>query len=283
MTRRREVEHELHMMEEIRGIMGSMKTLAMLETRKLGRYLATQQRVVDSIATAAADFRRFHPLPAPAASAEVVVLVGSERGFCGDFNERLVTTLDEYRAQRPELPVVAVGRKLATRLEHLENVAEMLEGPSVAEEVQPMLTRLVETLEKLSAPYHGLSLTVISHTDETGTISTETVLPPFEHLQAAGPAHTHPPLLNLSPEAFWAELVEHYLFAALHRQFYASLMAENQRRVRHLDGAVRHLSDNVDQLTLKRNSLRQEEVTEEIEVIMLSVDVMDEKKVARNE
>lgn len=63
--------------------------------------------------------------------------------------------------------------------------------------------------------------------------------------------------------------MEQYLFATLHEIAYVSLMAENQRRLRHLDGAVRHLDEQSAVLARRSNSLRQEEIIEEIEVILL--------------
>ncbi|MBL8053844.1 MAG: F0F1 ATP synthase subunit gamma [Nitrospira sp.] len=51
-------------------------------------------------------------------------------------------------------------------------------------------------------------------------------------------------------------------------------MAENLRRFRHMDQAVQRLEKDMVELVLKRNSLRQEEITEEIEVIMLSAEAL---------
>ena len=55
----------------------------------------------------------------------------------------------------------------------------------------------------------------------------------------------------------------------LHEILYASLLAENRRRVQHLDGALRHLDRRLDDLKRKDRRLRQEEIIEEIEVILL--------------
>lgn len=78
----------------------------------------------------------------------------------------------------------------------------------------------------------------------------------------------------MEPQAFLGELAGQYLFAALHELFYSSLMAENQRRMQHMDHAVRRIEQDSAELLLKRNALRQEEIVEEIEVIMLSVEAL---------
>jgi F-type H+-transporting ATPase subunit gamma len=56
----------------------------------------------------------------------------------------------------------------------------------------------------------------------------------------------------------------------LHEIFYISLMAENHRRLQHLEGAVNHLDDQTVKLQRKSQIYRQEEITEEIEVILLN-------------
>jgi F-type H+-transporting ATPase subunit gamma len=272
-SRRREIEHRLHMFEEIRSIMSSMKTLAVLETHKLERFGDTQRRALQAITDTAADFAAFHPLPAAAAHGkQVLVLVGSERGFCGDFNETIVQALADRKIGTPT--IITVGRKLATRLHDAPHIAARLDGPSMAEEVEAVIAELVATLNGLQSETDALSVGVIHHAGREGELRVETVLPPFRDLPP-GRAFGHPPLLNLAPDIFLAELIDQYLFAALHEMFYASLTAENYRRVRHLDGAIRHIEEHTTELGLKRNILRQEEITEELEVIMLSADALE--------
>ncbi|MBX3318973.1 MAG: F0F1 ATP synthase subunit gamma, partial [Nitrospira sp.] len=61
-----------------------------------------------------------------------------------------------------------------------------------------------------------------------------------------------------------------YLFSILHEIFYSALMAESRARLAHLEAALRRLEGNRAEMLRKRNLLRQEEITEEIEVLMLS-------------
>jgi F-type H+-transporting ATPase subunit gamma len=79
-----------------------------------------------------------------------------------------------------------------------------------------------------------------------------------------------PPLLDLPPRQFLLGLTEQYLYAALHAVLYQSLAAENQQRIRHLDGAVHHLEERSAALQRRIRALRQEEIIEEIEVILLN-------------
>jgi F-type H+-transporting ATPase subunit gamma len=268
MTRRRELDMHLRKLEEIGEIMRSMKNLALMETRKLARRLEAQARAVHLIETAAADFLAFHPRPAPvlAPRQKALLAIGSERGFCGDFNEELLAQIPDSPA-----PILAVGTKLHARLEHRPAVAALLEGPSVVEDTPKTIDRLAMEFHRLQTERGALGLSALHWREDAG-IRRKTLIPPFADAAPDRPAHCHPPLLNLSPETFFEQLTEQYLYAALHEIFHASLMAENQRRIRHLEGAIQRLEEKTAELARRSRSLRQEEITEEIEVILLSAE-----------
>jgi F-type H+-transporting ATPase subunit gamma len=101
-----------------------------------------------------------------------------------------------------------------------------------------------------------------------------TLLQPLQPRPLQGKRYSHAPLLYLDPQLFLAGLIEQYLFAGLHELLYSSLLAENQRRMQHMDSAVRRLDETCTELVRTRNILRQEEITEEIELIMLSVEAL---------
>ena len=82
---------------------------------------------------------------------------------------------------------------------------------------------------------------------------------------------------------FFSELARHYLWAQMHDVFYSSLMAENRRRLRHMEGAIRRMEGKAGEMQRKYNMLRQEESVEEIEVIMLSNDALQTRRHAAAE
>jgi F-type H+-transporting ATPase subunit gamma len=274
MSRRAEIEQRLRRLDDIADIMTAMKTLALIETRKFNRFMANQRRLIESIEAASSDFLAFHPTFRGSSQqgegeSHVLILIGSERGFCGDFNETIVAALAALPADHPQL--VAVGRRLAAKLQNHPDVEIWLDGPNVAEEVRPVLDQLMTALHRLqmeSAPWKRLS--VVAH-DPEGGVASHIVLP---MIPAEEPVFAYPPQLNLDPPLFFAELTEHYLFAKLPGLFYASLMAENRRRLEHMENALRRMNTKIEDLRRKSNALRQEEIVEEIEIILLSAESM---------
>ncbi|MGB5178546.1 MAG: FoF1 ATP synthase subunit gamma [Gammaproteobacteria bacterium] len=281
MSRRRELQQHRHTLGEIRDIMNSMKTLAYIESRKLGRFLDAQRAVVAHIETMAADFLGFYAgtLPRAEQATAVLLLLGSERGFCGDFNEALLRQLESHIQENSLITprLIVTGNKLGNRLEGDPRVLACIDGANVVEEAENSLALISNTLTELQANEGAVSLVVFYHDPDSEQVITAEVLPPFEQYRDNPPAFPHPPLLNLPPAAFLAKLIDHYLFAVLHEIMYVSMMAENIRRVRHLQGAVQHLDDKAANLLHQSNALRQEEIIEEIEVILLSAGSLDER------
>jgi F-type H+-transporting ATPase subunit gamma len=276
MSARRQIEQRRRTLGEIRNIMSSMRMLAFLETRKLARFLSDQQQLVASVAEMAGDllehFPQLRPPMAPARGG--VVLIGAERGFCGDFNERLVRWLAHPSNDLSVSAVIAVGQRIVTRLkfEPAWREAIGLAGATSAEDVPNVLDTLLQAITALERERGSIGLTVVYHGGEDGVPCERRLLPPLSEAPRPKRRFSHPPLLSLTAPEMFAELLDQYLIAALEEILYTAFMAENQRRVQRLDAAIRHLDRRQSDLTRQSRALRQEEIIEEIEVLLLSLD-----------
>ncbi|MGL6159173.1 F0F1 ATP synthase subunit gamma [Microbulbifer sp.] len=281
MSRRRELQRHGQQLGETREIVSAMKAMAFIEVRRLGRFLDSQRRAVETMRAAAADFLSFFPqaLPPPQARQlrRIYLLIGSERGFCGNFNESLIQRLHRCLAEEPvdggstKAGIIGWGQKLCVKLEEHPLLLAAVEGAAVLDEVGAPLLQLVNRLSELQTG-GAIALAVLYHDPQRKEVAVRELLPPFESLRSAPEKFPFAPRLNLAPGDFLRELVEQYLFAALHEILYVSLMAENQQRMQHLEGAQRYLDEKLEALRRRGNQLRQEEITEEIEVILLNAD-----------
>ncbi len=269
MTRYRTVEYHLTQLRELEEIIASMKTLSQLELHKLASLSASQHALAENLGEIAADYYHHYPQPRDAVAGEVWLVLGSERGFCGDFNEALVQRLLQRCPECGAAPqrVLAVGRKLWLRMEEALPGFVQLEGANVSEELTRILGAAVGSIQQSMAESTVDSLIVLYHDDVRGRIEEQRLLPPA--LPAEGRTWRTPPLLQLSHLEFLSQFLQHYLYLALNERFVVSLLAENQYRVQHLEGAVRRLDERLDELATRARSLRQEEITEEIEMILL--------------
>lgn len=277
MSKRSQIQHHVQKLGEIGDIMRAMKNVSLMETHKLARFLNQQRQVLASIEQACTDFVSFNPEFHVEAhhTNRLLLALGTERGFCGDFNESIASALSvllaEFHSQSTQ--VLVVGSRLASKIANdCPNVAGQLEAPSVVEEVQSVLVSVVEKLMALhgnSATSPQLSVTVLFHEDGSDGVTIREVSP----ANAFGKPFTptgFAPLIQLPKAKLYAELARHYLWAQMHDIFYSSLMAENRSRLRHMEQAIQRLEEKTADLQRRQNILRQEEITEEIEVIMLN-------------
>lgn len=273
MTRLREVIRHQETLGDIREIMNAMKNLAIIESRKLEKVLDSQQVIVNDIDTIAADFTDHYPFEIEIDSQHhLYILIGADRGFCGSFNHQLQT---RYRqliqgSSNSEALTIAIGRKFATTFDTSSPNLILLEGASAQEEIGDVLNQLVSQIESIQLRYGTLPCSVVRHDRITRGITTQTLLPPFQEQVAEHAPTAYPPQLYLSPSQFLSDLILQYLFAQLFSALNSSLLAENEYRVAHLQGAIKHLDERSVELGRLRRSLRQEEIIEEIEVILLN-------------
>jgi len=278
MSKRHEIKNRIATLGEIKGIMNAMKNMALLEIHKLDVFLSTQQRVVASIETTSQDFLNFyaHLQTLPEDVQQLWIIIGSERGFCGEFNKALYQFVQTYSQQNNRLLLI-VGNQLHAKFKDYPHVVACINGHSVAEEIHVTLLRLTEILNRLQKQLKLENIGRISavyYDNETCSVRLRQLLPlALPHKE---PEFVDPPLLNVDPSQFLTQLTDHYLYAALHEVFYSALMVENRMRLEHMEKAIHLLEKNETQLRLNYNRVRQEEIIEEIEVILLSAEALSE-------
>lgn len=271
MPTRRSVKRRRTSFRSIGEVIGAMKNLALVEIAKVGRTRSARRELLEGVRAVAAEIAAGRPeLLRPARGPTLVVAIGSERGFCGDFNERVVDRWSAFVADRPARAIV-VGARLAARLPAGLAVVETLAGPTVAEDVPAVLTALVAAIERAQADREGgvLPMVAISH-DDDDHVRVEPLLPLFLDEPPAGRGAE--PDRYLSPAVLFAEIVDHYVTAALDEIFAQTLVSENRKRLAAMEAANRRVERHVLELTHELNRLRQEEITEEIELLMIGND-----------
>jgi len=272
MSKLSDFQSRMRSLRDIESILNAMKNLSLVEITKISRFYATQQELFRTVESALADFQKFYGVPfrsaAPGSGSPLYVLIGSERGFCGGFNEAIQKELQREVSEGTMPHVILVGRKLAFKFLEDKRVIATLDGPSAAEEIPLVISQLAKVMARFPQ-----SIWKIIHNHYSAEGSTVEITCPFEFStdQTARECQ-FPPLLNLPAPELRPQLFEQYLFALFYGIFYLSFMAENHERLRHMDGALNKLREEEQRLRQLSNSLRQEAITEELEVIMLSVD-----------
>jgi len=273
-SEQRKLRNYLGQLSETRGIMDAMKNLAVVELHKLDRHLENQHQMILDLERTVCDFLNFYPytFSEEIDQPDILIVFGSERGFCGDFNESLINNLDIQISTLKGVKqiLITVGTRLLRRLGKDTRVERSIEGADVVEEVPRVLNNLLIHLGELQSRYGSCNVYTFYHHLETGQLTVSQLLPPFKQLGGVRSNYTTSPVLNLSPEDMFAALVDLYLFTSLHETAYMSLMAENYSRILHMTAALQKLDEQANETTRRYHIYRQEEITEEIEVILLN-------------
>jgi F-type H+-transporting ATPase subunit gamma len=280
MTKKGQLKEHIHTLEEIGNIMTAMKNLSLIEINKVTKFISTQERVVNTIKEVGQDFLHFYPdflSSVETSQSPIYILIGSERGFCGNLNDKITNALTNNLMQSNQEPeLIVVGNKLAMKMSDDKRVIQTINGPNAVEEIPNIILNLINTLEDISSTMKlQPGYWTILFCEEVRNTIQATILQPFvEFKNAFNQPLVIAPILNLSPETFLFEFINHYLFSLLYLIFYKSFMAENYQRLRHLDNALGRLENKIIYLTHHMNLLRQEEITQEIQVIMLSAEAI---------
>ena len=264
MSKRRAVLARLQLFSDLRLVLDAMKNFALLEIGRLTRTQRFRHRLLEVFIDVARQSAEYYPQRAPAATEDLFVILGSERGFCGDFNQRLVTIYNRVRNASATASFIVVGTALATKIDTDERVAT-LPGPITGDEIDAVLVTLLHEVDRWQrANPSADSISVIAGNVES--VSIDAILP----FEPPSGSPLRPPSLNLPPAVFVRRFIDQYIDVKLHDAFATSLLAENRARLQHMTAALARVDEHLGDLEHRSRRLRQEEITEEVETLLLA-------------
>lgn len=280
------LSRQIAVAEDLQSVVGTMKTISAVAIRRhelaeraMSRYRETVELGLQVV------LRALDGADAVAPPLEgrrtAVVLVGSEIGLCGAFNDRLVTfaleSLAESGIDAAERLVLSIGTRAA------ESWAAVAEAPAARQEapatvealshtVGAVLTRLdhwreSEDVGRLVLFHHRLA------GERDGTLPTRARLLPVDPawLAALRARTWHSRRLPVplgSPEVLLRRLIRQLLFARVFTAVIRSRTAEHAERLAAMQAADRSIADKIDDLRVAHRLRRQDVITSELLDIM---------------
>ena len=268
--KRHQIKEKLNNYDDVHTMLSAMKSVALVELKKLSGQLERQRQTLATLEAATADLLSFYPLGIETGR-HVKIVIGSERGFCGDFNDRLLPRITNNQENHT---LIVIGRGLSEQFAEQEH-CYCLPGPSILEEILIVLEGLSEMLTVIQGEnsVKPLHISVLYHVQHG--IVEKVISPVFcgsSVSDSKQPYHSVP-VLTLPPEELLEGLMKQSILLSLQEVFTLSLAAENHQRVSHMENALKHLDDLNEKLLRKMNIARQDNITQEIETILLSSDV----------
>jgi F-type H+-transporting ATPase subunit gamma len=251
------IEARLESLGELGDLVGAMRSMAASRVREAQEaqggtraFRAVIDRTIGEIAPIA----EWPDAAEAAEGAGVLLVITSQNGFVGGFNERLVEAV--LAARRPEERLIVAGRR---------GEIALAERGVTLEEAVAMTSRaagVTQLARRISLRFAGLSSARIVHAHHAGgaeyEVQVRQVLPlSRDFLVSDGdvPLH-HLPALRLM-----AALASEFLFAEVADALMDSLASENAARLRMMDAASRNIDDRLERLRRDAHVARQEEMT----------------------
>jgi len=196
----------------------------------------------------------------------VVIVLSSEQGFAGSFNEKVFDAAELHlKAAGSELLVIGDrGAMVAAERGLVFNWS----APMVAHaaEVPALASRATDELYSRLEKDQARRVTVI-HAVPAPSASIEIVertLLPFDFARFKVVPRSIPPITTLPAAQLLAELAEEYVYAELCEEVMLSFAAENEARMAAMIAARSNVARKLDELVASFRRLRQEEITGEI-------------------
>lgn len=265
-SKRRNLRDRIKLFTDLRDVLDAMRTFAIVEIGKLTRTQRQRHHLLEELRAAANRTEAYQPAAPEHATRHLYVVLGSERGFCGDFNERIAAEWRSIHAADPAADCIVVGTALGTKLAETSPRA-VLSGALGTEDLDAVLLDVVRHIHdwQRSQPA-AVAIGVVAYGDDD--VESEPILP-FSWPRSAS---RFPATLNLPPATFIRSFTDYYVEAKLHDAFATSLLSESRARAQHMTAALGKLDDDLINLERRSRRLRQEEITQEVETILLAAD-----------
>ena len=218
------------------------------------------------------------------------IVIGSDQGLCGRFNEQLVAhALEKLRLLKPEESgrmLVCVGARAGLCLaESGVKVEGCLSAPVSATGIIPAVQKILYTIEDWQTRFHMNRIVLFyNHFLFGASYCPELLnLMPLDQawlrkLAARQWQGTTIPTFTMGRERLFTLMIRQWLFISLYRAFAESLASENAARLASMQTAERNIVERLDELNLQYRDLRQSAITEELLDIVAGFETLTAKR-----
>jgi len=267
-----EIKEKLKNALEIKSIVKTMKTISAVNIRQ---YEASNKAVSASlgILIEAMEMAGIKTSAAANKGACGSVIIGSDMGICGRFNETLLDYVLKNMEDDKTVPAVVGERmaKLAVKMRDLQPV--VFEYPkSLIRDTPEVINGLIQLIKGWSDKESIETVDIYFNKPSPGSAYKPDCirLYPFKIENKCREGIFHYLKLNELREG----IIRQYIYAVIYGSFVGSLISENHSRLAAMQAAEKNIDGQIEQLIFSYNSERQSEVTAELLDIISSFEML---------
>lgn len=214
-----------------------------------------------------------HPIfnPTSVENKHLVILVGSQKGLCGNFNNTLFYFFDDEirELNSAATSFIAIGKKAVEHLQKKGIVPLATYKSITATTIDSIARSIIHDITNAQAGYS--SVTLFANCAKTFFMQKpqkHTLIPFTAEGTVEQTDHTDDYYWEQSIDSILNKLAEYLMATHLHAILFDSLLAEQAARFISMDGATRNADNLLEQTRLTYNKLRQFNITKELAELM---------------
>jgi F-type H+-transporting ATPase subunit gamma len=263
---------------EIQAIVRTMKALSSVSIRQYENAeaaMADYARTIELGLTAVLHQRKAAGLPLPSAEGgagrEALIVIGSDRGLCGGYNDR-ITRFAHSRMEGRDMVLGVIGARVGARFEANDLPLEFVRTlPGSVEGLSRLVQTIILEIDRWTQS-QGIARIWLVHNRRHGRITAQSqehrLLPlPESYLRKLSEADwpgRSLPLIRMEPGRLMSWLVQQRLFVVIYRALAEALASEHASRLAAMQAAERNIEERRDELRQLYRRRRQETITREL-------------------
>jgi F-type H+-transporting ATPase subunit gamma len=272
MARAEVIASQIGSLNELLEIVSALRAIAAVQMQQSRRSLDAIRLYADIIRRALAEAATLMPEDSndPAAGGAQrpgLIVFCSEHGFCGAFNEPLISAAAEASKSDSNLRLIFVGSRGSQRSsERGLHPALTLPMATHSGGVTATARRVAAELYRMFNEQMLTSVEALYTREETAQRAhlVRLKLLPLEAPAVEGDRSRMPPIVNMEPRRLFDDLAAEYMFAMLEAAAMESFASENAARFRTMEAAHENIGNKAGELGRTMRRIRQEAVTTEI-------------------
>jgi len=277
-------------MQSIRGIVRTMKTMSAINAAPYEQAARAIDLWRDMILDGLHGFLHLNgPLvqDSPADNRAILVVMGSDHGLCGNYNEVVAIEARQHIVPGTTLRIICVGAQMedALRGEGMVPEATLL-PPANVDGLNRLAGELVTRLEAMRSD-DRVTLIYTQRAAHGRQMPVALGLLPLDadmlaELAARPWTSRSLPKIHLPAPVMLAALVRNLLFATVHRAAAEALMTENAARLARMQQAEQSVDEQLEDLQSETRSVRQSEITTELLDVIVGFEALKARERRRN-
>ena len=264
--------------DELRSIVRTMKAMAAANLHQYERAVESLEDYHHTVALGLqivlgkGRAKRPHKHLAVKTGSLLAVVIGTDYGFAGQFNEEIIrhalTVLDR---DQTTTHVIAVGGQAADGLNKVQRkIAAAFPLPSSLAGINPLVQRLALEIEQIRTTQDVEEVLLLFNRPSASTTYTQqtTRLFPVLFDDVLGDAQRWPsrslPMYTVGYAQMLQALVREYIYVSIYRSIALSMAGENVSRLAAMHAAVKKIEEVSENLTMEYRQKRQNAITGEL-------------------